>query len=141
MFKKSDALKRLKEVSETLDLASFKKFSLVAMKTAYDKNRFKAVDMMLNFHEQNYPPLLLQLHLAVLLNNKSSDDYHTDNMLKVITKHYTFDFVLEKLENIKNYPGNLSNQKKKDNFIILEKVILDLTLPQKPSYKSNKFKI
>ena len=62
-------------------------------------------------------------------------------MLKVITKHYTFDFVLEKLENIKNYPGNLSNQKKKDNFIILEKVILDLTLPQKPSYKSNKFKI
>ncbi len=141
LFKKSDALKRLKEVSETLDLASFKKFSLVAMKTAYDKNRFKAVDMMLNFHEQNYPPLLLQLHLAVLLNNKSSDDYHTDNMLKVITKHYTFDFVLEKLENIKNYPGNLSNQKKKDNFIILEKVILDLTLPQKPSYKSNKFKI
>ena len=102
LFKKSDALKRLKEVSETLDLASFKKFSLVAMKTAYDKNRFKAVDMMLNFHEQNYPPLLLQLHLAVLLNNKSSDDYPGDNMLKVITQHYTSDFILEKLEDIKN---------------------------------------
>lgn len=141
LFKKSDALKRLKEVSETLDLASFKKFSLVAMKTAYDKNRFKAVDMMLNFHEQNYPPLLLQLHLAVLLNNKSSDDYPGDNMLKVITQHYTSDFILEKLEDMKNYPGNLSNQKKKDDFIVLEKVIFDLILPQKSSSKSTKFKI
>ena len=49
--------------------------------------------------------------------------------------------MLEKLEAIKNYPGNLSNQKKKDNCIVLEKVILDLTLPQKPSSKSTKFKI
>ena len=141
LFKKSDSLTRLKEVSEILDLASFKKFSLVAMKTAYDKKRFKAVDMMLNFHEKNYPPLLLQIHFAVLLNDKSSDIYHKDTMLKVIIKHYTFDFMLEKLEAIKNYPGNLSNQKKKDNFIVLEKVIFDLILPQKPSSKSTKFKI
>lgn len=87
-LKKSDALIFFKEISQQMTKEEFVEFSNTAMKSAYDKNRVKAVDYMLSFYEYNQPPLLLRIHLQLMLSDSKKME-SGKKMLQVLLKNFS----------------------------------------------------
>lgn len=94
-FKKSEALDFVKSVAQSMSHDEFKKLSYTVMKTAYDKNRYKAVEYMLQYHEKDNPHLLLQIHIQVMLHGAVYDKdsplkkEQYNKMLKVLAPHFS----------------------------------------------------
>ena len=124
-FKKSDALKDLKEVAEKMTKEEFIDFSDSAMKSAYDKNRTKAVDYMLSFYEQNKPQLLLRIHLQCMLADEKVMK-SGEKMLKVLNKNFTLDFACEIMDNFINFHQGKQIYKNRKTEIL--KILLEETL-------------
>lgn len=136
IFKKSDGLTHLKEVNEKFTPEQFIKFSSVALKSAYDSNRYKAVSYMLGFQKPNEPSLLFKIHIQRLAEDITVDLKR--NLFKVILDHFTLDYCSDYLNELKTFP-NFS--KKHDNIKELELFILDYKLPKNSNTVSKKHKI
>lgn len=129
-LKKSDALKFFKEISQTMSKEEFKEFSDVAMKSAYDKNRVKAVEYMLSFYEPNNPLLLLQIHLQIMLNDSKAMQSGKE-MLKVLIKNFSDELCNKVMNDFIEYhkgkPEFKQRQKEISKIILEEKMAVNNT--------------
>jgi hypothetical protein len=139
-FKKSDALNSLKEIADQLTKEEFKDFSDVAMKSAYDKNRVKAVEYMLAFHEQDNPSLLIRIHLQRMLA-EDKDLKSGEKMLRVLGKHFSTELCDEVMISFVNSRGGKTKQDCEMRKIEIEKILLEVKLPMNNNNTSKKMKI
>lgn len=127
-FKKSDALNSLKEMAEQLTKEEFKDFSDVAMKSAYDKNRVKAVEYMLAFYQQDNPSLLIRIHLQRMLA-EDKDLKSGEKMLRVLAKNFSTELCDDVMTSFVNSRGGKTKQDCEMRRIEIEKILLEVKLP------------
>jgi len=141
-FKKSDALKDLKELSTTISLEKFVEFSNMAILDAYKSNRVKAVEYILDFYEKDKlePNILLRIHLARML----SDDKKCEQgkkMLVPLVKHSSEKIINQIMDKFMKENSNNNKSKFQLREKEINKIILENTLPQDNKVTAKNFKL
>lgn len=141
LLRKSDALSFFKKISASMTKEQFVDFSMntMVMKSAYDKNRVKAVEYMLSFFPPNKPELLLIIHLQRMIVDDQIK--HGYNMLKVLIKNFSTDVCYKHIDVFLNAHAGRNRiiyEKSTNNILTF---ILENKLPISQPSTSTKHKI
>jgi hypothetical protein len=112
-FKKGESMTYLKELCEKYK-ENIEEFTSTAMKAAYDYNRAKALDYMLNLPGRHEASLLVKIHVQSMIYNQNSFDKGA-KIMNVLCKHFQRSFILEEIDKCRNPQDNREKQKNEHN--------------------------
>lgn len=138
-FNTSNILDELKELSQNMSKEDFMDFTNSAMKSAYDKNKVKAVEYMLSFYEKDNPKMLMIGHLQIMLANQKDFELGK-KMLIPLAKNFSYEFcdqVMNQYISIHAFKKDEVQIRKAE----ISKIILEQTLNQDNKTVSKKLKL
>lgn len=112
-LKKGESLTYVKDLCEIYK-NNLEEFTSVAMKSAYDYKRAKALDYMLSLQGRHEAKLLVKIHVQCMIYNQEDFDKGA-KIMSVLCKHFPRSYILEEIEKCRNPQDNREKQKAQHN--------------------------